>query len=486
MPPIARPTAPRPIARFLARTLLVVALPAAVAPMTARDGAGEHDAPAQGGPPVWPSSLDEPTSAELLGHLPEGVAKRKFLLDCTGCHQLSARVAYPEGRARTAAEWETIVQRMLRYGGARGRFPVIHSDRDAATTGAWLARHLPPVRPARRELASRGARRLRVPPASSWSVAEFALPEPGDLAHDVALDGEGRVIVTGMFTHRMYLLDPTTGRFTDVAIPVPNANPRAVEVDGAGRWWVALGAPARVAVYDPAWAGMHEAWRSFETGMYPHSVALAPDGAAWFNGHFTRDPALIGRVDLAARRVDSAALAPHPTLAADPGGPIPYEIRVAPDGVVWTSELHGNRLVAYDPRTRRSWAVAMPEPHSGPRRFDVDGDGVLWVPAYAANALLRYDPRRGKLERVALPIPDAVPYVARVDRASGDVWVGTSAADVVLRYAPRAGTFEAYPLPSRGAMVRHLAVDPRTRDVWLAYGASPGIAARVARLRLAR
>ena len=37
--------------------------------------------------------------------------------------------------------------------------------------------------------------------------------------------------MTGMFTHRMYVLDPKSGRFTDVAIPVPNANPRAVEID---------------------------------------------------------------------------------------------------------------------------------------------------------------------------------------------------------------------------------------------------------------
>jgi hypothetical protein len=32
-------------------------------------------------------------------------------------------------------------------------------------------------------------------------------------------------------------------------------------------------------------------------------------------------------------------------------------------------------------------------------------------------------------------------------------------------------------------MVRHLAFDARNGDVWLAYGASPGIAARVARVR---
>ncbi|MDF1503852.1 hypothetical protein [Roseisolibacter sp. H3M3-2] len=435
----------------------------------------------QEGPPVWPMTPDQPTSARLLAALPEGDEKRKFLLDCTGCHQLSVRTAYPAGAARDSADWDAAVQRMLRYGGARGGFPVIHDGREAASTARWLARHLP----ARPPVAGDGSEAWRalVPAASAWRVTEYPLQPAWELPHDVAVDGAGRVVITGMMTGRMYVLDPRTGTMDTVPVPVPRANPRAVEVDAAGRWWVALGGPRQVAVHDPRASGA-AAWRTFATGMYPHSVALGRDGEGWFNGHFTRSPELIGRVSLAAGagRVDTVAVTPHPTLAEVPGGPIPYEIRVAPDGVVWTSELSGNRLVAHDPRDGRTWAVPIPEAHGGPRRFDVDARGALWVPLYAGNALLRYEPASNRFTRLPLPIPDAVPYVARVDRASGDVWVGTSAADAVLRWTPAASRWRVYPLPSRGALVRHLAVDARTRDVWLAYGASPGPAARVARL----
>ncbi|MGZ8378555.1 MAG: Vgb family protein [Gemmatirosa sp.] len=441
-------------------------------------------ASAQEGPPVWNQPLDQPTSSAVLATLPDGAEKRRFVLDCTGCHQLGVRTAYPTGAARDAADWEATVTRMLRYGSARGGFPVIHDGREARATADWLARHLP-ARPPAAVAPEAAPWRALVAPRADWTLTEYPLTPvapPWELPHDVAVDAAGRVVVTGMMTHRMYVLDPRTGTLDTVAVPVPRANPRAVEIDAAGRWWVALGAPHRVAVHDPAKGRGEDAWRTFATGMYPHSVALGGDGEGWFNGHFTRAPELIGRVSLASGRVDSATLAAHPTLATVPGGPIPYEIRVAPDGVVWTSELAGNRLVAHDPRTGRTWAVTMPEAHSGPRRFDVDGAGVLWIPAYAANALVRYDPQTTRFTRVALPIPDAVPYVARVDRASGDVWIGTSAADAVLRYTPRTGRFAVYPLPTRGALVRHLAIDPRTRDVWLAYGAAPGPAARIARL----
>jgi virginiamycin B lyase len=216
--------------------------------------------------------------------------------------------------------------------------------------------------------------------------------------------------------------------------------------------------------------------------MYPHSLAIAPDGKVWFNGHFTRDPELIGSVDASSGEVVTYPVPSHFAMARGPGGPIPYEIRAAPDGRIWLSELQGNRLVSLDPRTGRFRTYDMPTPHSGPRRFDVDARGVLWIPAYSANMLVRLDPATGKFTEIPLPLKDALPYVARVDPRDGAIWLGTAAADVLLRYRPGARRFDSFELPSRGALVRHLAVDPNSGAVWLAYGASPGIPARIARV----
>jgi virginiamycin B lyase len=243
---------------------------------------------------------------------------------------------------------------------------------------------------------------------------------------------------------------------------------------------VLLGMPTRVARYAPR----DGSWRSWSVGVYPHSIAPARDGRVWFNGHFTRDPELIGFVDPVRDTVRTTVVPAHPTMAALPGGPVPYELRVAPDGRVWVSELHGNRLVAHDPASGRFQTFDMPVAHAGPRRFDIDGCGILWIPAYSANELVRLDPASGRFTRHALPLRDAVPYVARVDHGTGAVWIGTSAADAVLRFDPATERFTTFPLPSVGALVRHIAIDPRTHDVWLAYGASPGIPARVARLRV--
>ena len=415
------------------------------------------------------ASTDPPRSAAWLSLLPDGETKRKFILDCTGCHQFDEKIARPQGAPRTEAQWVEAVQRMLGYAGAETSFPVIAADRTAEATARWLAKSL-------------GAEEVVDPPLPAngrAEVREYRMPVAHDLPHDLVVEPSGDVLITGMFTHRLYRLKPATGELREIAIPVEGANPRAIDRDARGRVWVVLGQPQRLAA-----VADDTRWRDWDVGMYPHSLALAPDGKVWFNGHFTRDPELIGFVDPAGDSVTTHEVPPHPSLADTPGGPIPYEIRAAPDGRIWLSELQGNRIVSFTPRTGKFRTYTMPTRHSGPRRFDVDVQGRLWIPAYSANLLVRLDPATGKFTEIPLPMKDALPYVARLDPRDGAVWIGTAAADALVRYDPGSGRFETFPLPSRGALVRHLAVDAARGAVWLAYGASPGIPARVARVQV--
>jgi virginiamycin B lyase len=409
-----------------------------------------------------------PSSSAWLSLLPEGETKRKFILDCTGCHQFDSRIALSGGRPRTKQEWAEAVTRMLGYAGARSSFPVISADRDPQQTAAWLARYV----------KTAFVEHLEGPPSAAAEMAEFLMPDSADLPHDVVVEPSGTVLVTGMFTHVLYRLDPKSGRFSEIAIPVEKANPRAIDLDRQGRVWVVLGMPQKLAVLSDG-----SAWRTFDVGMYAHSLAVGQAGEVWFNGHFTHAPELIGSINPAGGEVKTVEVPSHPTLGKGPGGPIPYEIRAAPDGRVWGSELIGNRVYAYAPKTRKFDTFELPISHSGPRRFDVDPKGILWIPAYTANLLIRFDPSTGRFTEIPLPIRDAVPYVVRVDPSGSSLWMGTSAADALLRYEPATQRFEVYQLPSRGALIRHLAFNRRGDEVWAAYGASPGIPARIARVR---
>jgi streptogramin lyase len=424
---------------------------------------------AQSAPAPPAVDLSSASAAQLLGLLPDGEEKRRFFLDCTGCHTFDARIAAPAGRARTRAQWDTAAHRMLSYAGATTSFPVISAAREPATTAEWLARWI---------TDSTLATVMPSAPRGSPRVREYLMPMAQDLPHDLAVDAEGGVVITGMFSHRMYRLDPTSGAMETVDIPADRASPRAVVIDDRGAWWVLLGGPRRIARRDP----MLGVWTMHDIGMYPHSIGVDRAGRVWFNGHFTRDPEQIGFLDPAAGSITLRDVPSHPVLAKVAGGPIPYELRIAPDGSVWISELGGNRLVRHDPATNAFTTFDMPTPHSGPRRFDFDAAGALWIPEYAGGRLTRLDPATGRFTHWELPVKDAAPYVVRVDRQRGDVWIGTGAADAVFRFDPQTARFMTYELPTRGALVRHLDIDARTGAVWAAYGASPGVAARVARI----
>jgi virginiamycin B lyase len=408
----------------------------------------------------------ELSASELLALLPEGPTKRQFIIDCTGCHTFHSGIAYPNGKKRTEQQWREAISRMLSFAGPQSRFPVISAHADPDSTARWLAANLPEQIPAAKARTA------------SPEVKEFMFPEPNDLPHDIAVLKDGRVVITGMFTNQMYILDPNSGAFETVAIPVPRANPRAVELDKEGRWWVVLGGPQSIAVYDP----VTQTWDTHEVGMYPHSVALDSSGGAWYNGHFTVNPELIGRVDINGK-TERFTVPPHPTLGSAPAGPIPYELRAGHDGSIWGSELQGNRIFRFDPHTKTFKAWTMTTSHAGPRRFDVDPRGNVWIPQYGAGNLAMIDPASGKITEITLPLANTAPYVARVDDARSRLWIGTAAGDVAFMYDLRTKRFSTFHLPVTGALVRHMSIDPRTGDVWLAYGASPGIPARVARLR---
>ena len=411
-----------------------------------------------------------PPSSAYLGLLPDGEAKRRFVLDCTGCHLFNEQTAFPQGAPRSHASWVERTNAMIAMFGASSGFPIIPEARAAEPTADWLAEHVktpPSAEPA-----------LRTGSLGNADIREYPFPAPQDLPHDVAVQADGRVVVTGMFTHQMWVLDPETGDYSQVAIPVPGANPRAVEIDDEGIWWVLLGNPRKVAGYDPR----TQQWSVHDVGMYPHSIFRDAANRVWFNGHFSAEPEQIGYVEIASGAVRTFDVPQTPAPAAG-GTPIPYGLRVAPNGIVWGTELHGNRIFSFDPASERFEVFVMPTSYSGPRRPDVGADGILWIPEYSGDKLTRFDPATKQFRQYELPIANALPYVVRTDQRDGTVWIGSAAADAMFAFDPATEQFTTYRLPTRGALIRHISVDRRNGDVWIAYGASPGIPNKIARLR---
>ena len=318
----------------------------------------------EGSPATVDATLGPPQREHLPGSgflaaLPDGEEKRRFILDCTGCHVFNDTVAYPIGSPRTADQWAIDIARMLGSTGPGTGFPIISSHPQPGPLGEWLAEHLTAHEP-----------RAVAPSAltsSAVELTEYDVPEPLDLPHDLMVDANGQVIVTGMFTHRMYQLDPSSGAWRTEDIPVEFANPRALEIDAQGRWWVLLGAPQQIGMYEPS----SGAWEFHAIGMYPHSIMRAPDGLIWFNGHFSYQPEVIASLDPNDGSIQHYEV-PH---EGDTESTIPYGLRVDPAGVVWATQLRGNRLIPAGPIYRRPGDLG----HAGnPQRAPAARRGPGW------------------------------------------------------------------------------------------------------------
>lgn len=405
------------------------------------------------------------SGAEWLSLLPDGDETRQFILDCQGCHQLGwPRQAF--GGWPTATQWETSIEKMHGYYGPHSGFPII-GPMDIPHTAAWLAQYLTddavPPRP------------LPISPdAQGMRLTEYDFP--GNGPHDLALNADGQIIVTGMFSDDMYALDPVSGEFTRYDLPA-NANPRAVELDARGAWWIAFGNPHQVARFDP----QSEELTTYSIGMYAHSIGIDSAGNTWANGHFKANPGQVVRIDAQDGSIQRFDI-PDNNLSNLTGLPISYDLRVDSSDNVWGSDLNWNRIYKLDPQTGEVIHYELPDTTSGPRRFDFDAEGNLWIPEFAGGRLAMFDPNGESFTEWDTPTKNAEPYVVKVDKQRNIVWIGYAAANRVARFDPATGSFVEFPLPTSFALIRHMAIDEVTGDVWFSYHHVPTAQDMVARL----
>ncbi|MCW5875019.1 MAG: carboxypeptidase regulatory-like domain-containing protein [Anaerolineales bacterium] len=416
---------------------------------------------------VAPDTRSLVSGAEWLSMLPDNTQTRQFILDCQGCHQLgwirNVRNGWP-----TQDQWEVSIRKMLSFYGPQSGFPII-GPVNVEELAAWLVEYLnedtlpPPPLPI-------------APEAATVRITEYDFPGAGP--HDLVLDANGQVVITGMFSHNMYSLDPLTGEFTRFDLK-PNANPRALEIDAKGNWWIVFGSPMQLAYMDPNTGDFDV----HSIGMYAHSIAIDAQGHAWANGHFLANPGKVVAVDPRDGSQRSFDV-PDNNVHNLAGLPISYDLRVDADGMIWVSELNWNRMYKLDPQTGEVAYYELPNDTSGPRRFELDAAGNLWIPQFSGGRLAMFDPRTESFTEWDVPTPNAEPYVVKVDHQRGLVWIGYAAGNRVASFDPRTERFVEYLLPTAFALIRHMAIDEASGDVWVSYHHVPTAQDKIVRLQI--
>jgi virginiamycin B lyase len=420
---------------------------------------------------VAANPLKEVSAANWLSLLPDGNAKRRFILTCGGCHEQSYSRVFKDGHARTAGEWSTAIELMKKI----DAYKMIPESLDTTQYAGWLAKHLSVA-------AVASLQPVFVPgrlPLGHAILTEYPLPVTSDAPHDVAIGPDHRLWITAFFSNEVWALDPRDGaieRFPVTADGTPAADVRALTFDKSGHLWVVLGAQHAVVRLDPR----TREFRTFPVGLYAHDVVLDSRGDVWLNDYLSK-PERIAKLEVDSGRVTYFALPPS-NLSAKDGSPLPYGLQIDARDRLWSTQIGGNTLVSFDTRTGATKLYRMPAPLSGPRRHAIAADGVLWIPEYSTGFLTRFDPRTEKFTRIYMGNSALGAYDVAVNPTDGSVWIAAALASAVLRFDPRTSAFEKFPLPTEPAFLRHLAIDPVTGVVWGGYSSYPAVAPNIVRI----
>jgi virginiamycin B lyase len=413
------------------------------------------------------------TSAELLSLLPEGMEKRRFLLNCASCHEVSHPRISKDGRIRDKAKWVEAINLMR----AIDVYALVAPEIGTEEYATWLADNLSPERIA----ALAPAPTVDPAIAGKATITEYPIPVTTDLPHDVGIGPDGRIWITAFWSSEMWAMDPKTGRIDRFPVVLKKddgqpAQTRALSFDKKGRLWIVLGGTKSVIRLDPK----TRKFRTYPIGMYAHDVVLDSKGNVWVNDYFSKSER-IAKLDPASGKVTIYTL-PSAELPPESGIPLPYGLQIDARDRLWATQLAGNTLVMFDTRTIEKKMYRMPEPVSGPRRNAIGIDGSVWIPEFNTGYLTRFDPDTEKFERFNLGNSAIGPYAAAVDPRNGAVWITGSLSSSLLRFDPKTHAVENYPLPTEPAYTRHMAVDPKTGALWSAYSSLPTAIAKVVRL----
>jgi virginiamycin B lyase len=282
------------------------------------------------------------------------------------------------------------------------------------------------------------------------TVTYFDVPR-GSHPHDVAAapNADGVVYYTAQMTGRLGILDPKSGRSTEIPLG-PGSAPHGVIVGPDGAAWITDGGQNAIVRVDATTRAVKR-WPLPASGANANlnTATFDRDGRLWFTGQ----SGIYGRLDPRTGVVD---------VWKAPGGVGPYGMTTTPAGDVYYASLAGNHVARIDPATGSATVIRPPTANQGARRIWSGSNGNLWVSYWNTGQVGRYDPQSGTWKEWKLP-GNAHAYAVWVD-PHDVVWLSDWSANAIVRFDPSAETFTTFASNRDGADVREL--QGRAGETW--------------------
>jgi virginiamycin B lyase len=265
----------------------------------------------------------------------------------------------------------------------------------------------------------------------------------GSHPHDVAaVPGPGApVYYTAQMTGKLGILDPGSGKYTEIALG-PRSAPHGVIVGPDGAAWITDGGQNAIVRVDAKTHAVKVWPLPADTGnVNLNTLTFDHQGRVWFTGQ----SGYYGRLDPATATV---------RVWAAPRGSGPYGMATTPGGEVYFASLAGNYIAHVDLDSGAATVIEPPTKEQGARRLWPDSRGRIWVSYWNTGQVGMYDPATKAWREWKLP-GTAHAYAVWVD--PGDqVWLTDWSVNAIVRFDPATEKFETFPSSRAQANVRQM------------------------------
>lgn len=130
----------------------------------------------------------------------------------------------------------------------------------------------------------------------------------------------------------------------------------------------------------------------------------------------------------------------------------------AKDGIYF-SQTSANLLSFFSFATQEIESYLIPTPASFPLGVFVDSDGFVWFTELVGQKIGRFDPRTKTFKEFPVPLSLVTPAVIRVETEGRYIWFTSFVGNAMGRLDKRTGGFQAYPNPLAGGLVAEDTLD---------------------------
>jgi len=366
--------------------------------------------------PFYAGAQDGPPAKGKPAAMPDGKAKPMVEGICSTCH-VTQLIQTSSGYTRE--HWKELISTMIDLSGSADQHNLILD---------YLAENFPPNK-----------RRAPTPAPGNFQVTfkEWMMPQLGQRTRDPMQAADGSIWYAGQYGNLIGRLDPKSGKAREYPLP-ENANPHTVQLDPKGRPWFSGNKNGTIGWVDPA-SGKATVYKMPDPeAKDTHTIAFDKKGWAYFSFQHAN---MIGRLNPDSGEIKLVKVAAERSQ--------PYDVKFAPDGVLWVSCNARPCLLKVNPDTLDITEVQLPLAGTTVRRFDIAPDGTIWYVNSGRGRIGRVNTKSGEIAEWDSPSgPRSHPYgIAVLD---GAVWYNESGMrpDMLVRFDIATETFQSWPIKS--------------------------------------